>query len=75
MSVRLSFLLLALDGFSLNLLFKDFSKVTRKLKCHKNIKRITDILHEKVKQFNYRPGQAPEGSRRFRLPDFKTICT
>ena len=29
----------------------------------------------KVEQFNYRPGQAPEGSRRLKLPDFMTIGT
>ena len=28
---------------------------------------------KKVKQSQYRPGQAPEGSRRLRLPDFKTF--
>ena len=28
-----------------------------------------------VKQSHYRPGQAPEGSRRLRLPDFKTTGT
>ena len=29
----------------------------------------------KVKQSHYRPGQGPEGSRRQRIPDFKTIST
>ena len=29
----------------------------------------------KVKQSLYRPGQAQRGSRRLRLPDFKTIGT
>jgi len=29
----------------------------------------------KVKQSLYRPVTGPEGSRRFRLPDFKKICT
>ena len=67
--------LLALDGYSLNLLFKDFSKVSRRLKFHQNLKRITDVFHEKAKQSHYRPGQGPEVSRRFRFPDFKTICT
>jgi hypothetical protein len=28
-----------------------------------------------VKQSNYRPGQAVEGSRRLRIPDFKTVDT
>jgi hypothetical protein len=27
------------------------------------------------KKFLYRPGQAPEGSRRLRLPDSKTVDT
>jgi len=35
---------------------------------------MTDILHKKVKQSYYRPGQAPEGYRRLRLADFKTVC-
>jgi hypothetical protein len=29
----------------------------------------------KLKQSHYRPGQAPEGSRRLGLPDFKTVDT
>jgi hypothetical protein len=29
----------------------------------------------KVKKSHYRPGQALEGSRMLRLPDFKTIGT
>jgi len=56
------------------LFFEDFSKISRKSDFHQDLKRITDILHEKVKQYHYRPGEAPEGSRRLRLPDFKTIC-
>jgi len=32
-------------------------------------------LNEKVKQSHYRPGQAPDGSKRLRLPDFKIIGT
>jgi hypothetical protein len=84
MSVRLSFrpflcphatTLIALDRFSLNLLIKDFSKVSRKLKFHQNLKSIIDTLHEKLKHSHYRPGEDLEGYRRFRLPDFMTICT
>jgi len=29
----------------------------------------------KIRQSHYTPGQAPEGSRRLRLPNFKTIGT
>jgi hypothetical protein len=32
-------------------------------------------LSDKVKQSHYRPGSGPEGCRRLRLPDFKTIST
>jgi len=30
---------------------------------------------KKVNKSHYRPGQAPEGSRSLRLPDFKTVGT
>jgi hypothetical protein len=33
------------------------------------------VVKVKVKQSHYRPGQDPQGSRRLRLPDFKTVGT
>jgi len=35
----------------------------------------SDKINKKTKQSHYRPGTGPEGSRRLRLPDFKTIGT
>ena len=33
------------------------------------------VLKQKVKQSAYRPWIGPKGSRRLRLPDFKTVGT
>jgi hypothetical protein len=33
---------------------------------------LTEMSRKKVKQSNYKSGQALKGSRRLRLPDFKT---
>ena len=42
---------LPLDRFSLNFVFKHFSKLSRKFKFHENMTRMTATLHEDVCMF------------------------
>jgi hypothetical protein len=52
---------------------KKFSQVS---KTHSDPRKASGFLNSvKVKQSHYRPLTGPEGSRRLRLPDFKTIGT
>ena len=46
------------------------------LKCSKcRILEPCVVVEVEVKQSHYRPGDGPEGSRRLRFPDFKTVGT
>jgi hypothetical protein len=61
-----------------------FNHVTQSITCgkttlHLTVSKCTDIWFnkpgDKVKQYLYRSITGPEGSSRFRLPDFETVCT
>jgi len=62
-------------------MFRPFSAIFReafnKENCDSGYLYIKCAVKMKVnvKQSNYRPGQAVEGSRRLRIPDFKRVDT